>query len=288
LREVIRGADDTGGRVVVVVVVGRVVDVVDELVAVGRVVDVVDVEVVDVEVVEVDVEVVEVDVEVVEVDVELVVVEVLVDVVVGATAVSWWTKASVCELVSPATRLDAEESKPLHAPSPLIADPVDGPFASPPAASTLTRVVAPVDRSCTNTSRLPLVSPGTRFVANDSNATLVPSPLIAGPSSALELLPLAWFPALSTLTRVIALVAEFTTKTSPVLFVSPGTRSVPAASKATRLPSALTSGLPLPPCPLFPNVSWLVVPACRSRRKTCGSCEPLHTATVSHGPMKAT
>ena len=124
-----------------------------------------------------------------------------------------------------------------------------------PAESTLARVVSPVDRLCTNTSRLAFVSSATRLVAKDSNATLVPSPLIAGPSRPLPLLPLAWLPALSTLARVITPVEEFTTKTSPVLFVSPGTRSVPAASKATLLPSAFTSGLFLAPCPLLPCVS---------------------------------
>jgi hypothetical protein len=180
-----RGADDTGGRVVVVVV-GRVVDVVDEVVVVGRVVDVVDEVVVVGRVVDVvDVEVV--DVEVVELVVELVVVE-LVVVVVGATAVTWWTYTSPCPFVSAGTNA-AAVTKPAHVPSPLIAEPVDRRVAWLPAESTLARVVSPVDRLCTNTSRTPFVSPETRLVASDSNATLVPSRLIAGPSSALELLP---------------------------------------------------------------------------------------------------
>src|SRR2546430_2717212 len=61
--------------------------------------------------------------------------------------------------------------------------------------------VVPVCRSWTNTSSsLPLASPGTRLVANESKATKRPSALIAG----LELLKFPWFPALSTLTRSVA------------------------------------------------------------------------------------
>jgi hypothetical protein len=145
-----RGTDDTGGRGTVVVVVGgRVVLVVLELlVVVGRVVVVVDVEVL----VEVDVEVVvEVEVEVVELVVVLVDdvdVEVEVDDVGGGADTSWWTKASVCALVSSDTRLVAVETNPTHVPLALIAEPVECPSDWLPAESTLARVVTPVDRSC--------------------------------------------------------------------------------------------------------------------------------------------
>jgi len=40
-----------------------------------------------------------------------------------------------------------------------------------PLLSTLTRSVAPVCRSWTKTSLTPLVSPGTRLLAQDMNAT---------------------------------------------------------------------------------------------------------------------
>jgi hypothetical protein len=251
-----------GGRRIVVEVV-EVDDVVGVVVLVVEVEVVDDVDVEDVELVElvVEVELVEdvVEVELVEdvVEVELVDDVELVD---GAdvdvdedddvddddddddveddvedvdSPVSWCTNASVWALVSLGTRLVAEETKPTQFPSPLMADPVDAPFAWLPALSTLSRVVWPVARSCTNTSRTPLVSTGTRFDANDSNATFRPSALIAGPSKALLLLPSPWLPELSTLTRVMALVVVSTTKTSPTPLVSPGTRSVPAASNAT-------------------------------------------------------
>ena len=69
-----------------------------------------------------------------------------------------------------------------------------------PAESTLTRVVAPVWQSCTNTSENPLVSPGTRLAESLRNATNRPSAEIEGdtpPASPST-------PAESTLTRVVS------------------------------------------------------------------------------------
>ncbi len=51
-----------------------------------------------------------------------------------------------------------------------------------PAVDTLTRLVAPDTRSCTNTSDRPFESPDTRLDAPDLNDTYRPSPLIDGSS----------------------------------------------------------------------------------------------------------
>src|SRR5438552_14806833 len=79
---------------------------------------------------------------------------------------------------------------------------IDGP--DPPFVSSLTSVVVDVVRSRTKTSwALPLASPTTRSLADDANATTLPSPVIDGlpPSSSLR--PLASPPAVSTLTLVV-------------------------------------------------------------------------------------
>ncbi len=81
---------------------------------------------------------------------------------------------------SAATRFDANESKATERPSPFIAGRSLTPSAWPPSDATLTRRVSPVSVSCTNTSGVLLVSPGTRLAANDWKATLAPWPLIAG------------------------------------------------------------------------------------------------------------
>src|SRR5262245_52531828 len=67
-----------------------------------------------------------------------------------------------------------------------------------PDVRTLTRSIAPESRSFTKTSATALVSPGTRFVAVDQNATKRPSPLICG----WLLEPAAAVPSLAALTRV--------------------------------------------------------------------------------------
>src|SRR5437762_12760714 len=64
---------------------------------------------------------------------------------------------------------------------------------------TVVVTAAGAPRSRTNTSVRPLVSPGTRLVADDSKATKRPSPLIAG----YALVLFACLPALSTLTRSV-------------------------------------------------------------------------------------
>src|SRR5438874_272478 len=160
-----------------------------------------------------------------------------------------WTNTSFAPLVSPSTRLGATESKATNRPLALIA----GFELSPPSAwfaklSTLTRSVVRVTRSWTNTSEAglskpymslaQLVSPATRLGEAEQKATKRPSALIEG--AALPQLP--WLPALSTLTRSVVRVWRSWTNTSVVLLVSPGTRLVASEAKATKRPSALTTG----------------------------------------------
>ena len=159
---------------------------------------------------------------------------------------------SLNPLVSPATRLEASESKATKRPSPLMAGRALLKFPWLPTLSTLTLVVATapgsskipsasVSRSRTNTSRKPLLSPGTRLEATDSKATKRPSALMAAaPKSPLKLLPCV--PALSTLTLSVSPVWRSWTKTSKTPLVSPATRLVAVEAKATKRPSPLMTG----------------------------------------------
>lgn len=91
-----------------------------------------------------------------------------------------------------------------------------------------------VRRSWTNTSRRPLVSPGTRLLASDQKATKRPSAEIRGA-------PLSSLPGLfpeSTLTRLVTPAATSRTRTSPTPGRPPGTRLVAPDAKAIRFPSA--------------------------------------------------
>jgi hypothetical protein len=87
---------------------------------------------------------------------------------------------SVSKLPSPATRLSASEVNATNRPSALIDGPVLSLLPSVPALVTLTRSVVCVCRSNTNTSKRPLVSPGTRFDSQESKATRRPSALRLG------------------------------------------------------------------------------------------------------------
>jgi hypothetical protein len=113
-----------------------------------------------------------------------------------------WTKMSVLPLVSPGTRLVADDEKETKRPSPLRSGPLLLPFASLPLLVTLTRWVLPLARSRTNTSTAPLLSPPTRLVAAESNATTSPLLFTAG---ALEraLMPSPCLPLLRTLTSSV-------------------------------------------------------------------------------------
>src|SRR3954471_21959905 len=93
------------------------------------------------------------------------------------------------------------------------------------------------------------VSPGTRFVADEKKATVVPATSMAG--SVLARLPCS--PLLLTLTRTVVPAARLRTKTSGQtpgtsskkggqVLVSPSTRLLAIESKVTRLPSPLMPG----------------------------------------------
>ena len=124
--------------------------------------------------------------------------------------------------------------------------------------STETRIVlgvhpgAPRQVSRTKISRRPFVSPATKLVASDSKATKRPSGLIDGAPLSLLASP----PAVSTETRTVlgvhpAAPAQVSrTKTSKTALVSPATRLMASDSKATKRPSALIEGLPLPVTPM--------------------------------------
>src|SRR5262245_4374768 len=107
---------------------------------------------------------------------------------------------SIPAVVSPGTRFVAVLEKATNRPSAERQGEKESPFAWMPEESTLTRVVAPVIRSWTKTSLLAFVSPGTRFVARLSNATMRPSRDI----ETLWLPPLDCVPSEATLTRVVA------------------------------------------------------------------------------------
>src|SRR2546428_10658802 len=98
----------------------------------------------------------------------------------------------------PATRFVAHDMNPTNRPSLLTTGESAGPFACSPDELTLSRVVRPVFRSKTNTSRTPFVSPATRLVDSDVYATKRPLALIEG----LELFPLDGSPFSPTVIRV--------------------------------------------------------------------------------------
>src|SRR3954447_826579 len=118
-------------------------------------------------------------------------------------------------LVSPGTRFEAAEKKPTVVPATSIPGLPLTWSAWAPSLETLTRVVAPVLRSCTKTSGQGpntlqvLVSPGPRLLASDSKATYRPLPLITGPDreppvTETRLSPLACSPELLTLSISVA------------------------------------------------------------------------------------
>jgi hypothetical protein len=103
---------------------------------------------------------------------------------------------------------------------------------------TLTRLVVPVWRSRTKTSRSPFVSPPTRFEAPEMKATKRPSAEIEAPKPPKS----ACTPAVLTLTRLVVPVWRSRMKTSDSPFVSPPTRFEATDSKATKRPSAEIEG----------------------------------------------
>src|SRR5438552_10226937 len=154
--------------------------------------------------------------------------------------------------VSSGTRLVAVLTKATTLPSAEIAGKSLLSFAWAPAESTLTSSVVAVSRSWTNTSATPLVSPGTRLVASLSKATNRPSLERAGQNCSM-LAAFACAPVESTLTRSVIPVIRSLTKTSKAWFVSPTTKSSASLAKATKRPSAETTGLKLRPLPCAPE-----------------------------------
>ena len=137
-----------------------------------------------------------------------------------------------------------------------------------PSPATLTRSTAPPARVHTNTSRLWLVSPGTRLDAADEKLIAPPSALI--PDAAPPLASLPWTPPAETLTRVVCPVARSRSNTSAAPFVSPATRFVASEVKTTKRPSALMRALDEAPfaCPPEPSEARVVVPVTRFRTNT--------------------
>src|SRR5437667_6450953 len=98
-----------------------------------------------------------------------------------------------------------------------------------------------------------LVSPGTRFVAEEANTTTRPSTLSENPMKPLCASP--WAPDEDTDARTVEgvhpagpLIHVSRTKTSGTPFVSPATRLVAAERNATNRPSALMDEPWLFPC----------------------------------------
>src|SRR6478609_10520582 len=82
---------------------------------------------------------------------------------------------SCCPLVSPASRLVASDANATHRPSSEMDGKELGPSPCAPLSATLMRATCFVRLSRTNTSVVPLVSPGTRLLASEWNATHRPS-----------------------------------------------------------------------------------------------------------------
>src|SRR3954447_13127001 len=94
------------------------------------------------------------------------------------------TKTWRCPPVDPAVRADsqpsffgllrlrlvAEDVKATRSQPPSVETSNDGPLACLPSLFTETRVILPLPRLRTNASATPLVSPGTRFDASETNA----------------------------------------------------------------------------------------------------------------------
>lgn len=145
---------------------------------------------------------------------------------VRPVALSRTNTASCAGRMVPGTRLVASDWNATYLPSALIAGAPLELLAWAPLLLTLTRRVRPVATSRRNTSSTPLVSPRTRLLAEDVNATYLPSALTAvtaGRKRVPELTLLAWTPALLTFTRIVrggSAVAWATLKPDPNTTVS--------------------------------------------------------------------
>src|SRR5262245_46711283 len=145
-------------------------------------------------------------------------------------------------LLSATTRLPAAEKNATSVAVALMDGSAERSTACVPPAERLTRVVVPATRSRMNTSGQEpgalktcghvFVSPATRFVDEEKNATNRPSGVICGrlttsPRTAGSgELPSPCVPALFTLTRSVVPSTRSRTKMSLRSFVSPATRFV--------------------------------------------------------------
>src|SRR2546422_463512 len=152
---------------------------------------------------------------------------------------------SLAPFVSPATRLFANEVNATNRPSAEIDGGKLVSLPCVPCEATLTRLVLPALRSRANTSLAPFVSPPTRLLALDRNATNRPSAEIG----AAKLSPLACAPWELTLTRLVLPVFRSRTTTSPTPFVSPCTSWAADDPKTTKRPSAEVARPLLSPVP---------------------------------------
>jgi len=171
--------------------------------------------------------------------------------------------------VSPATRFVAADRKATVPPSPEMSGCSEAAFGWDPSLATPTRPVVPASRSRTNASATPLVSPGTRFEATDTNATLRPLPEIDGAYEP----PFAATPPTPTLTIVVVPSSMSRTNTSGCPLVSPATRSEASLWYATYRPSPETDGVgdaaPLGSPPIRLTLTSAVERPQRSRNQTC-------------------
>ena len=184
------------------------------------------------------------------------------------------TNTSVLPFVSAGARLAADESKATKRPSSLNSGLVLMPSPCFPLLLRLTPSVLPLERSRTNTSTAPLVSPATRFAADESNATTTPSALADG-ALARPLIPSPCLPLLRTLTRSVKPREPpplRQRKGSPTLI----TRRALSAAARTWFPVLLISG----------RDSTLTLTRRTSRHTTLGSTGRVEVGQFPH-PMLA-
>ena len=169
------------------------------------------------------------------------------------------TKMSSIAFVSPETRFEALDWNATYRPSDETAGDTLLPFDSAPAAPTLTRVVTPAWRSRTKTSATPFVSPLTKLLAQEVNATYLPSP----ETTAFWLRPFACAPLELTFTRSVAPLTMSWTKMSHCPLVSEGTKLEALDLNATMPPLAEIEAQSLALLPCVPDESTLARHVCR-------------------------
>jgi hypothetical protein len=108
-----------------------------------------------------------------------------------------------------------------------------------------------------------LVSPLTRFVAEETKATKRPSPLMRGTAcDTLQLQPFASVPSLATETRSVVCATRSCTNTSVIPLASLGTRFEAWEQNATNRPSLDSAGKKLLSFPGVPSLATLTHMSC--------------------------